>query len=328
MSFDVKLSSEVSQAQNKGNFSGEYPPKTLTLAGGDSERSSAGSPPAPRVYNLNRDFSGLDIYSISRRNSHFVTFKIHKKSVEIVMNHGTIRAGKPSQNLRKEVTNFSYKSKRNMRLILEDTSELWKVWVVLTYPFEFPFDGRKVKRDIDVLNHWLKRKNIKNYFWGLEFQKRGAPHINVLLPCRVDISRLSKAWYKIVGSGDTKHLKSGVDIQKITEKDGKLDTYLIGYNLKKSQKDVPENFKNVGRFWGCSRFLNPSGSFTYRFNSTKALIDFILPIEEYYKAKIDKWYEGKKKPYRRDWKLKAESFIFWDGTEFIENFIINKEVKS
>ena len=144
-----------------------------------------------------------------------LTFKVHKKSTVIHTEDRNIIHPKNCRG-RSAVKGFSYKSERRMRLLLEDTADVWRVYIVLTYPGEFPCDGLKVKRDIEAFRRWLKRQGIKEMFWGLEFQERGAPHINVLLDNRVDKEKLSKSWFKIVGSGDPAHLKAGTSIAGIS----------------------------------------------------------------------------------------------------------------
>jgi len=88
----------------------------------------------------------------------------------------------------------------------------------------------------------------------LEFQGRGAPHYHLIASEAVPKEELSERWYKIVGSGDEKHLRAGTQIGRIQSK-GHLYEYLSGYIKKLDQKTPPVGFENVGRFWGASRNL-------------------------------------------------------------------------
>ena len=247
-----------------------------------------------------------------------VTFKVHKKSVEIIIQRGKLVPGKAAFCVRGKVRGFSYEAERRMRMILEDTIDLWEVLAVLTYPGQFPFDGRKVKRDVHVLIMWLKRQGVSDIFWGLEFQKRGAPHINFLLSSRVDKEKLSKKWFEIVGSGDARHLVSGTTIESIKNKE-RLPTYVVGYTYKRDQKDVPENFENVGRFWGCTRKSTENATYTYRYKDERALLEAMRPVAEFYQAKMDEWSRGKEKPYT--WRFRGNSFVCWNSAEQIEKMI-------
>ena len=58
---------------------------------------------------------------------------------------------------------------------------------------------------------------------------------------------LSKEWYRIVGSGDPKHLRAGTRVERIKRS---AISYVAKYAQKNEQKQVPEGFQNVGRFWG------------------------------------------------------------------------------
>jgi len=119
----------------------------------------------------------------------------------------------------------------------------------LTYPGEFTTDGRRVKRDVKVMLQELVYRGLKG-MWFLEFQERGAPHFWLFLTGQIPKGKLSKAWYRIVGSGDIKHLKAGTRISAI-RKPYALAAYAAKYAAKWDQKCVPEGYTEVGRFWGC-----------------------------------------------------------------------------
>lgn len=251
--------------------------------------------------------------------SHFqVTFKLHEKSTEVIIDSGRVTPSRVSGSSRGNVAGFSFRSERRMRLALEDSAALWRYFVVLTYPKEYPVDGRKVKRDIQAFKRWVKRQGIKDMFWGLEFQRRGAPHINILLPESVDKERLSRAWYRIVGSGDELHLKAGTGIEAVRGKD-EITSYMIGYLGKRWQKDVPENYREVGRFWGCTKSVKESSTYTYRFGSGDAMEAFLRPVIERYGAMMEEWSKKGSKPYA--WKYRGKSFIMWSGSEVINKLI-------
>jgi hypothetical protein len=60
---------------------------------------------------------------------------------------------------------------------------------------------------------------------------------------------LSAAWYRIVGSGDEKHLRAGICWKAIEHTEGAL-RYASKHAAKPHQKQVPWQDQNVGRFWG------------------------------------------------------------------------------
>ncbi|HEY8902172.1 MAG TPA: hypothetical protein VIM48_00605, partial [Chthoniobacterales bacterium] len=133
-------------------------------------------------------------------------------------------------------------------------------------------------RDLDVLKKWLQRR-IHGILgiWFLEFQKRGAPHFHFLLDadlrsygetvlrrrsgklrghskdtyetqadCEADVAA---AWFRIVGSGDEKHLRAGVSWEVLESEEAAMK-YAAQHAAKPHQKVVPLEYQAVGRFWG------------------------------------------------------------------------------
>lgn len=162
--------------------------------------------------------------------------------------------GKPSYGTRKAIQQFSGDSQRRCRDLVRNTIEIWRAMVTLTYPGSWPTNGPALKQDINAFTQWLRRRKIR-YVWVLEFQERGAPHFHLLIDGWVSKSELSKAWFRIVGSGDVRHLAVGTQVKGIDENTDKLAWYLSKYLGKDSQKNVPDGFKDVGRFWGATRGL-------------------------------------------------------------------------
>jgi hypothetical protein len=127
--------------------------------------------------------------------------------------------------------------------------------VTLTYPAEYPGDGRLVKRHLSVVRKWLRRRGVRG-LWVLEFQARGAPHLHIFVTGGwVGREALSEAWYRIVGSSDARHLRAGTQVKPWT---GTAARYVAKwYGAKWEQKIVPEGFEDVGRFWGTFGEVRP-----------------------------------------------------------------------
>lgn len=195
---------------------------------------------------------------------HVVGVRIYRNDVVVV------RSGAPpppSQPERGEVMEFSTASRKRLAFVCSNTAVEFRTMITLTYPREYPSDGRVVKKH---LNHFLityrREYGPCSYLWFLEFQARGAPHIHLLtdvpLPRRDKDAlglvrlRISTIWYNIVGSRDSRHLAAGTRTETIRKKDGARH-YGVKYAQKMRQKIVPEDYRNVGRFWGCSRDVVP-----------------------------------------------------------------------
>lgn len=163
-----------------------------------------------------------------------------------------------SQGLKSQITEFSKASRKNLAFVASNTQSEFTRMITLTYPSEYTNDGRESKKHLNAILQWMRRRGLKHYLWFLEFQKRGAPHYHILIDGSPEISKdeLSEAWYRIVGSNDERHLLAGTRIEGAKNKRG-LHNYAVKYASKLYQKNIPVDFRNVGRLWGCDRDTYP-----------------------------------------------------------------------
>lgn len=177
---------------------------------------------------------------------------------------------------RERITKMTSKSISNLVGVIQTTEVSFKSMITLTYGSPWPKDGQIVKEDVHVYTQWLRKRYKSHYLWFLEFQKRGAPHLHVLLEqgeltpkMRVDagikwVERSAGASWFIDAYGDggyAQYNKALVDMLKVAthyktwerlkHKEG-AKRYVTKYASKQYQKEVPEGYRNVGRFWGCS----------------------------------------------------------------------------
>ena len=133
----------------------------------------------------------------------------------------------------------------------------WLSVVTLTYPGEWPRDGRVVKGHLHEFLDGLRYiwPDLK-YAWFMEWQQRGAPHFHVLLDVLPDREMVSRRWYAIVGSGDERHLRAGTQVKGARAQGGLVGYFMkLGYLAKSRSKQVPPGFINPGRLSGTSRGL-------------------------------------------------------------------------
>jgi hypothetical protein len=149
--------------------------------------------------------------------------------------------------MRRAVEGFSEDSKRRMLFTFRNVVGL-RVLLTLTYPGQFSTDGRQVKQDWANMRRWLVRRGVAGA-WFMEFQARGAPHFHCFLTGEVRKEEVAAAWFRIVGSGDDRHLRAGTRVEALRELHA-AGAYAAKYLKKQEQKEVPEGFSNVGRFWG------------------------------------------------------------------------------
>jgi hypothetical protein len=160
--------------------------------------------------------------------------------------------------IRGKVHGLSRAAVRRLTWALRNTARLQEAgcdWVALTYPAEYPRDGRIVKRHLFAFAEWLRRRGACAA-WALEYQSRGAPHFHVLVnrgPTREGQTEwrgtLAKRWYEIVGSGDEKHLRAGTS-SSVVKHPERIGSYLASYLRKAGQKEVPQDVTLPGRMWG------------------------------------------------------------------------------
>lgn len=193
------------------------------------------------------------------------------------------------QQRRGRIKKFSFGSIKRLRFLLRNIADKMEYEAGLTYPNEFPNDGLLVKEHFHKLRMRLNYYGYK-FIWVLEFQKRGAPHFHMLLNKEIKKEVLAKMWYKIVGSGDLKHLKRGVHVAPIRSKDG-MAKYFATYLSKQEQKHVPKEYQNVGRFWGCSLDLLECTIKKYYGNGED------IQILKKQLRPIRRWFDGKKRSW-------------------------------
>ncbi len=149
-----------------------------------------------------------------------------------------------------------------MRRYLRECAAEYTNMVTLTYPGFYSSNGAVVKEHLRRFLQELKRKidrdrlDILHYstFWFLEFQERGAPHFHLFTTHSFDKDFVSRRWYEIVNSEDTRHLRAGTRVEKLTAGRGGTISYASKYAAKQYQKEVPVGYENVGRFWGVSGY--------------------------------------------------------------------------
>lgn len=215
---------------------------------------------------------------------------------------------------RSKIVKFSWRSAKRLRHVVRNSEDTWKVFITLTYPEDFPCNGKETKAHLNAFLQFLRRKGIK-YVWVLEFQQRGAPHYHIIASGVLPKDELSERWYKIVGSGDEKHLRAGTQIGRIHSK-GHLHGYLSGYIKKLDQKIPPVGFENVGRFWGASR-----GILTY---------ELYQKLGHYYKLVwsiklLRNWYRAHLRQFGIKWKWRGQGFTALDGVSLVRRLMMMKQ---
>ena len=149
---------------------------------------------------------------------------------------------------RKECTDFTLKAQCRLKWWLRNSSigESVASYAVLTYPLEWPEQWGDWKRHMKLIGQHLRRKGVKGW-WGLEFQKRGAPHFNLLLTAGVDREWLMTTWKAVAGEACR---EQGLHFEAIKDWD-RVANYVVQHVGKEGQKQLPPGYgAGVGRWWG------------------------------------------------------------------------------
>ena len=155
--------------------------------------------------------------------------------------------------VRSSIREFSHASAARMRRYLRKCVAEYTTLCTLTYPGIYPTDGRVAKNHLRVfLQRWKRYCKSEDFsaFWFLEFQNRGAPHFHIFCTHQTDKNWIADAWFAAVGSNDEKHRCAGTRIEAIRSGRRGTCAYASKYAAKFEQKNVPDSYKDCGRFWG------------------------------------------------------------------------------
>lgn len=201
----------------------------------------------------------------------------------VVVNRVSVSADPVESYGRKDkITELSIKSRTRMLFVAQTTGVKMRSMITLTYPIDYPRDGKAVKTHLNRFLVKMRRSYAFDYLWFLEFQRRGAPHIHMLTSRGnirgSDREIMALAWVKSVYQGygwslpyshiGTKKEKDIMDqMYKVhlhssawsgIKNENGAARYVAKYAMKTIQKLVPKDYQNVGRFWGCSRPVTDS----------------------------------------------------------------------
>lgn len=168
---------------------------------------------------------------------------------------------KPLTTARGVVSAFSGASRRRLSRYIGNCRARYRYLGTLTVRDWSP-DGSVFKRQLDRYLVWFLRAQKRaidrarpgaglskrsSILWWLEFQARGAPHVHFLYTERVPWKAAAAAWARAIRDPSVE--SSATRFERIRDPQS-MPAYLGKYAAKWEQKDVPESYHNVGRFWG------------------------------------------------------------------------------
>lgn len=215
---------------------------------------------------------------------------------------------------RQRIASFSEASARRLHHQVRNAPLEVKSQFLLTYPADFPLSGKIVKNHLDRWFRAIRKAYGSENFgfeWVLEFQtKRGAPHFHVFFtwePSNELRRFLAKKWNGIV-KGGKKHLWFHLRSKNFVAWNMGKGGYVMKYAQKKEQKDVPENFEDVGRFWGCSRNMIPQ-AFNLDFERMAGICDWsVKAIQNYFLRALRKYHDGQLERWGKESRLHGQDW--------------------
>jgi hypothetical protein len=163
--------------------------------------------------------------------------------------------------VRGQIDSFSDKSRARLRFVAGNVNPSTPIQsqFAMTYHKATP-DGRTSKKHLNRLLNAIRREfGHVGYIWIMEFQGRGTVHYHLFLTLPHTTPGLHKfladTWHRIAEPDSPEHLRFHQHRRNFIAWSMDRPGYLTKYLEKENQKNVPENFKNCGRFWGHSSGL-------------------------------------------------------------------------
>jgi len=151
---------------------------------------------------------------------------------------------------REKIVAFTESSGQRLRRAVDNSWCAFRVFGTLTYPQQFPTDGREVKRHWKAFIERLRRigyLQTESLVWWLEFQQRGAPHFHFLATRYIDYRWVAGAWAEITNG----NVRTCSSVEKLKHPES-AGAYAAKYAAKREQKTAPPGFTDIGRWWGRS----------------------------------------------------------------------------
>lgn len=157
----------------------------------------------------------------------------------------------PPQRQEGDIKGFSPSARKRMVDVLACVpKDAGGIFITLTYHETDP-EGEQVKKHLHAVTEWMRRRYRAVQWamvWRLEYQKRGVPHLHLLLfgPRWDSMDAIKSAWHRISGEQTGHHREMGAWVESMQGAGRKLAVYLAKYMTKAGEN--PDGWQ--GRAWG------------------------------------------------------------------------------
>jgi hypothetical protein len=237
----------------------------------------------------------------------------------------------PIGGKRSSVNSFSSAARRRLqRLLASIRTDAFDhaIFITFTYPDEIPSQSKR-RRDWDRMQTSFRREFPSACgIWRLEFIERksgknigkvaGHYHFLVFNLTEPLLQWLSFAWYRVVGSGDEKHLRAGTSFEECWNRE-QAAFYLCKYAAKEWDLEI----EGSGRRWGVLGDLSKiRGELVYQKVERKEAAKVARVCDGVRRANVRR--RKKKSPGTVKWSRKRASiersaFWFQNGSRLNEN---------
>lgn len=233
---------------------------------------------------------------------------------------------KHPRSKRQSIEFFSESSQRRLLVLSRNEGHRIKSQTCLTYHQNMPKDGKEVKKQLNTFLTLLRRDYPDIiYLWVLEFQKRGFPHFHLftnICPSNRDFHMwCAYTWNHLLKESESHFLWQAhhTNFMPWSMVSGK---YLVKeYLAKASQKIVPEEYHNVGRFWGNSRNMKLQKFLVIPGESCdpESFVKSLRIVSKYKEKQLKKYFKTNYRNRARSYSLPNLTDIFIQLIQYFDN---------
>lgn len=236
------------------------------------------------------------------------SLKVYRDHTRLIIStyRDTTNRSNSGASTRGEITGFSPKAGKRMSDYLASAAATYRYMGTLTVR-EWSLEGKKFKAAMELYFNWKLEKmravcdqwgvppSEASIFWFLEFQARGAPHLHYFYTHPFNWFDCATKWASVVRQPDI--VRQCSKFEKLNLGRSGAISYAKKYAAKQYQKEVPENYRNVGRFWGIRGMrLTLAAASIVRSSEGVRLIESdvwerVKELEQQNKVRVFRWKE-------------------------------------
>jgi len=200
---------------------------------------------------------------------------LHSPQGIILKRESTTGYVKQPSGKRGKIKSLSPRALKRLAFTVFTSQIQFKSILTLTYSSNSPTRGITTKKHLNSILIAMKREfGAYSYLWWLEFTKKGRPHYHLLTtlpaPSKEMLEAFGRMWANVTVNLDCHEVGLWEKVYKVhsfqaipgstkkqawegIRKQNGAKWYILKYASKFEQKETPNGFSDVGRFFGASR---------------------------------------------------------------------------